>query len=626
MGGIIGALIVFGLALLGVGVAGSSFGLPISGLSALVMILAGIASLVVGAILATISRLYVRTGADVALVKTGLGGLKVIKDGGAVIVPMVHQVIRVPLRTFRLKVVRNGAEALLTQNKLRADVEAEFFIKVQPTDEQITAAARSMGDRTADENSLMQLLGDKLVSALRTVAARKTLEQLNAEREEFVEAVIQGVRADLEHNGFTLESVTISKLDQADTTQLNARNVFDAEGLLTITKIAEEKLTERNAIEQERKRERLQQDVEAQKKMLALQQQQAEAQADQSAKIAAARSAQERAEKEAEIAKDRAVAELDYKRQQAVEVAKQQAEQAAEVADQERQQAVEVAQRERQIAVADKERERAEAETKRLTAIKLQETESQAVETVKVEAAAERAKKQAIIGAEAEAETKLVVAQKAADAEAYKTKALADGKKAAADADAEAIRKKAGAEAEAAKLKSEGDKATALVPIEVQRQQVEITKQQAMIPVNVAAAQVTVDKDRVEQVLKPELEARDRSGKAAQEFELEQLRIKGQVEVQIAAAHAAGAFGGRVNMTLFGTAEDAAKMQAGLVRGAAFARTLDGFLGAANGNGGGSALKLLGAVAGHLGIDTSELLGNKDANGHSKPETPAQPS
>ena len=52
----------------------------------------------------------------------------------------------------------------------------------------------------------------------------------SAKRDEFASAVQEIVIHDLSHNGLTLESVTISSLDQTDPTQLQERNVFDAGG------------------------------------------------------------------------------------------------------------------------------------------------------------------------------------------------------------------------------------------------------------------------------------------------------------------------------------------------------------------------------------------------------------
>lgn len=236
---------------------------PISGSSSVIMTLSGVALVLLCVILLTITKLYVKTKASEAFVKTGMGGLKVIRDGGAIILPFIHQIVRVSLETIKLEVNRTGADALITSDKLRADIKAEFFVRIQAEDEDIKAAARSLGDKMSEvsvnynprggadagyKSSVATLIEDKLVSALRTSAAKKTLEQLNSDRDDFLKEVMQGVTADLKHNGFLLETVTISKLDQTDVSNLKADNIFDAQGMRTIAEITQKNLTEKNTI------------------------------------------------------------------------------------------------------------------------------------------------------------------------------------------------------------------------------------------------------------------------------------------------------------------------------------------------------------------------------------------
>ncbi|MCP5009464.1 MAG: flotillin family protein, partial [Aestuariibacter sp.] len=47
------------------------------------------------------ARLYTRATKETAFVRTGLGGEKVIKDGGAIVLPVVHEIIPVNMNTLR---------------------------------------------------------------------------------------------------------------------------------------------------------------------------------------------------------------------------------------------------------------------------------------------------------------------------------------------------------------------------------------------------------------------------------------------------------------------------------------------------------------------------------------------
>src|SRR6266508_38399 len=60
--------------------------------------------LILGAIVVTITRLYIKTSADQSFVRTGMGGRRPIIDGGSIVIPVVHNVVAVSLQTMRLDV------------------------------------------------------------------------------------------------------------------------------------------------------------------------------------------------------------------------------------------------------------------------------------------------------------------------------------------------------------------------------------------------------------------------------------------------------------------------------------------------------------------------------------------
>jgi uncharacterized membrane protein YqiK len=179
-----------------------------------ILILAGIALgglLIMGFIIA---RLYVRSTKELAFVRTGLSGQKVVMNGGALVLPVFHETIRVNMNTLRLEVRRAEQDSLITKDRLRVDVVAAFYVRVKPTEEAIAAAAQTLGARTLDPASLKDLVEDKFVDSLRSVAARMTMQGLQDEREQFVQAVQNAVMEDLLKNGLELESVSLTSLDQ----------------------------------------------------------------------------------------------------------------------------------------------------------------------------------------------------------------------------------------------------------------------------------------------------------------------------------------------------------------------------------------------------------------------------
>lgn len=592
-------ILLFGIALIAAPVAAGIAKVELGTTSILVMTASGILLSLLSAILLIITRLYQKPKANEALVRTGMGGMRVIKDGGSIVIPVVHELVRVPLESLRLQMKREGAAGLITGDKLRADVDAEFYVRVMPNDDDIMNAARSLGEKLYHPGEVAKLVEDKLVSALRNVSAKRTLEQLNSDRDSFVGEVMKIVASDLQHNGLNLESVTISKLDQTDPGQLKDNNIFDAQGKRTIAEIVQRQLTERNALEKEGEQARAKKDVETRQQILTLDQARAKAEAEQAAAIAQINAEQDRLAKEKEIATTRAVALADVHRTQAIEIATREKEAAAGVAE-----------RKKQEAIAKAEAERAAAEAALAKAEAEREKERQAVTTVTVTAEAEREKQKKVINAEAEAQQVFVRAQREADAKAYSVQKDAEARKAAADADAEATIKKADADATAARKRAEGQQAEAMVPVEVKK------------------AEVDVEQRRVD-VLRQEMQARTEFGEAAQNFEISQLRITKEAEVRIEAARAVANLVGQVQATVVGTPQDVARMTEGYMKGFGFARLLDGFADGAEGPvldtvgaAGNQVLNLLSGIAQKLGVTPEALakaLPTQTASAASKP-------
>jgi uncharacterized membrane protein YqiK len=121
----------------------------------LVLVLAG---LVVAAVVYLLHWLYRRSSKEVAFVRTGFGGQKVVRDGGALVLPIVHEVTPVNMRTLRLEVRRGRESALITRNRMRVDVVAEFYVRVAPRPEAVAIAAQTLGRRTLEPDGLTELV------------------------------------------------------------------------------------------------------------------------------------------------------------------------------------------------------------------------------------------------------------------------------------------------------------------------------------------------------------------------------------------------------------------------------------------------------------------------------------
>jgi uncharacterized membrane protein YqiK len=198
-----------------------------------------------------IRSFYRRSSKEIAFVRTGLGGQKVVIDGAAFVLPIFHDVTEVHLSTLRLSVVRDKQDALISKDRMRVDVAVDFYIRVRKDADSVAIAAQTLGRKTGRPEELREMMEGKFVDALRATAAGMTLENLHEERGRFVQSVGQAVAESLTKNGFELESASLINLDQTDMEHFNPSNAFDAEGLTRLTDEIERRKKVRNDIEQD---------------------------------------------------------------------------------------------------------------------------------------------------------------------------------------------------------------------------------------------------------------------------------------------------------------------------------------------------------------------------------------
>jgi uncharacterized membrane protein YqiK len=402
----------------------------------------GLAALLILGLIVT--RLYHRATKEIAFVRTGFRGERVIMNGGALVLPVLHETMPVNMNTVRLAVERKNVDALITLDRLRIDVKAEFYVRVRPDAGSIAMAAQTLGLRTMNPEALKDLVEGKFVDALRSVAAGMTMNQLHEQRADFVQKVQQVSSNDLSMNGLELESVSLTGLDQTSIEHFNANNAFDAEGLTKLTEQIELRKKARNDIEQDTRVQIETKNLEADKRSFEI------SRDNEFAKLSQEREIEiRRAEQSAEIAREQAQRnqEADSARIQAKQLvdAKQiEADRAIEEARIAQEQAIELARQEQQILIQNKSREesqaRGEADAARALAVAAEEQVATARETE----VAERSKR-----------IELIEAAKEAERQAISVKVEAEAEKEAAANRAAALRLEAEGQAEAEKLRAE---------------------------------------------------------------------------------------------------------------------------------------------------------------------------
>lgn len=409
------------------------------------------------------ARLYRRASAEQAFVRTGLGGQKVVMSGGAIVMPIFHEIIPINMNTLKLEVSRSTIDSLITKDRMRVDVVVAFFVRVKPSVEGIATAAQTLGQRTLSPEDLRMLVEDKFVDALRATAAQMTMHELQDTRENFVQGVQNTVAEDLSKNGLELESVSLTNFNQTSKEHFNPNNAFDAEGLTKLTQETERRRRERNEVEQdvevavrEKNRDALSRklEIEQQEAFMTLEQEQQvkTRTAEQNARIAAFEAERRREAEQTRILAERQIQETEIEREQAVRSRKVEAEREVRIKEIEQQQVTEIANQTKSIAIAAKSEQQSQAEARAnlalaeaVSAQQNVETTRQTAEADRAKAEADRAKQVALIAAAQDAETKAVELTVRAKAE----KEAAEMQAAAIVELAEATRKKGLAEAEA---------------------------------------------------------------------------------------------------------------------------------------------------------------------------------
>lgn len=384
--------------------------------------------IVLAIVLVVLARFYERGTREVSLVRTGVGGRRVVLDGGVLAIPYFNDVARVNMQTLRLEVKRQGTTSLITQDRLRVDVGVEFYVSVIPTAEGVAQAAQTLGSRTFQADKLRELIEGKLVDALRSIAATFTMDELHEKRGEFVSQVRSSLVESLERNGLALDSVSLTDMDQTPFGALDENNAFNAEGMRKLAEVIARSKKDRANIDADANVSVRKSALEVAKRKLDLDYEEEQARIEQVQKIETLKAAQmaevaarkadsERQAAESRIAMESAIKSADIARDQRMRQAEIDRDRLLEEAELKRQLALELLQQDRDIQLHNKSRDESEAEALAQDARALVVKAIENVATEKALADAERRKRIAELSAEQEAQVSGIRIRLAAESE-----------------------------------------------------------------------------------------------------------------------------------------------------------------------------------------------------------------
>lgn len=434
---------------------------------------------IVFGMLALLTKFYKKVEQGDALVRNGIGGTRVTFSG-MMVIPILHHSEVIDISVKRVTIDRNGAEGLICQDNIRADIKVAFFVRVNKTGEDVLKVAQSIGCKRASHREELQALFEaKFSEALKTVGKQFDFVDLYNSREQFKEEILKIIGTDL--NGFILDDAAIDFLEQTPVDLLNENNILDAQGIKKITDLTAQQMILSNKINREKEKTITQQDVEAKEAILELNRQMAEAENRQKREVESVKAREEsqtkRVQEEEKLKAETAritteeeiqVAEQNRDRQVIVASKNKERTEAIETERVEKDRLLEATERERIVELARIEKEKAlEVEKKNIQNVirervmvqKSVVEEQERIKDTEAFALADREKRVALTHAEQSAEETLVVEVKGAEASKKVAELKAEEKLLLTVQAAEADRQAAERKAEERVILAEAEKA-----------------------------------------------------------------------------------------------------------------------------------------------------------------------
>jgi uncharacterized membrane protein YqiK len=476
---------------------------------ALILTIAVVAACVAAIVGILVTRLYRKVQQGQAMIISKTKSIEVTFTGG-IVIPVIHRAEFMDVGVKVIEIEKMGNEGLICRDNIRADIRVSFYVRVNPTADDVKKVAQLVGcDSASSPEKLIELFAAKFAEALKTGGKQMDFVELYEKREQFRSTVIGVIGEDL--NGYVLDDVAIEYLEQTPMGQLDPMNVLDAEGIKKITDITSREQIQANIFRRDAEKQIKAKDVETTQAMFEMDRQEKAAEYRALREMATTQAreesltnqvqAEERLKAEsARLKTDEQVGVQQQNVQREIDVASKARERviAAETEKIEKARQLEVVAREIETLSASKDLEQekarvAELAKARIAVEKTVAEQEEAIKTLRVVEDANRERDARVIAAGAEAESILITTIKEAEAKERASVHIAKERLTLAEAG------KASAEMEsAAKIKiAEGVRAEAaaegLAEVEVQRATASAVEQMGLAEVRVAEARADAD-------------------------------------------------------------------------------------------------------------------------------------
>ena len=464
-----------------------------------IMVLVGIAIVVVVGIgfAIVVAKFYRKVDQGQVLIINKMTNEPEVTFTGGVVYPIIHKAEIMDISLKRIDIDRRGKNGLICKDYLRADINVNFFIRINPVIEDVKEVASTIGcKRASDLQTLDELFNAKFSEALKTAGKQFEFSELFDKRDAFRDMVKKVIGKDL--NGFSLEDVAIDYLEQTELKFLNANDTNDAQGIEKIVRITKEKQVIEAQLSNDAEAKIASDDVKKHERIKLAERQMAEIEESTTKAKEEARIQREREIESKELTKNKEIALQKKKDETEILEAEQAKMRAAESALKDRERALIIKEEDNMLEKLKKQKEREEkaivldlqkkTKAEEETA-KYKQAEGLTIEaeernkTAKEREGAERLKISTVIQAQAEAEEKRIKEEEKAEAmkkvaEIEAQMATYDLKKAEIEADSQKMRAEANAfeKERLADAQAKEFAATEMAKVQVERDREQLRK------------------------------------------------------------------------------------------------------------------------------------------------------
>lgn len=146
-----------------------------------------------------------------AAVRTGVGKRKVVFGGGMIVIPVLQRMDIISLENVDVPV---GLKGTMTKEGVKINLDGNVVAKIRNIDADILSAMEQFhcGNPEETREKIISTTRSSLEGRLREIIATLTVEQINLQREQFIEAVMKVAVPQLEAYGLELKSFTINDI------------------------------------------------------------------------------------------------------------------------------------------------------------------------------------------------------------------------------------------------------------------------------------------------------------------------------------------------------------------------------------------------------------------------------